>query len=154
MNILLEKSITSTLDDRSNKAIIEWWEQKRIFYNSVFVTVAFGVITLAISFDVMSLMDTTNVLRHVLILAFSANIFYTLGWIIEIGCSEFITNRGVLQKTGPIFFIAGIVSSLCFSLAIDAALFITFIAGNKILLKDLNQLSTCRQPARYDQTDQ
>jgi hypothetical protein len=65
-------------------------------------------------------------LPPILIFAFSANLFFTLGWIVEIVCSRYISEKQFLQKTGPILLIAGISLSVLFTISIDIALLIAF----------------------------
>jgi hypothetical protein len=131
MNTIFKKVFTVEPNHRSNKEIIRWWERRRMFYNAIMLAAGFVTIILAISLGEISFRDTINVLPPVLIFAFSANLFYTLGWMLEIVCSKFISEKEILQKAGPLLFIAGISLSVFFTIAIDIALLITFFFGSK-----------------------
>jgi len=126
MNTLLKKFLTAEPEHRSNKEIIRWWETRRTVYNAIMLVAGLITIILAVSLGEISLPDTINALPPVLIFAISANLFYTLGWIVEITCARFISNKEVLQKTGPVLFIAGLSLSVLFTVAIDIALLVTF----------------------------
>jgi hypothetical protein len=45
----------------------------------------------------------------------------------EIGFHKFIAQKEMLQKAGPVLFIAGISLSVLFTFAIDIALLISFL---------------------------
>src|SRR5678809_878140 len=114
--------LTTSSNDRSNKEIIYWWEQRRIFYNAVMLAAGCLTILLALLLHEIKVTELFNVLPPILIFAFSANLFYTLGWITEIACHKFISQQEAVQKTGPVLFIAGICISVLFTLAIDVAI--------------------------------
>ena len=126
MNTLLKKILTAEPEHRSNKEIIRWWERRRTVYNAIMLVAGLITIILAISLGEISIPETINVIPPVLIFAISANLFYTLGWILEITCTKFISNKDILQKTGPVLFIAGISLSVLITVAIDVALLVTF----------------------------
>ena len=126
MNTLLKKIFTAESEHRSNREIIRWWERRRAFYNVIMLVAGLITIILAVSLGEISIPDTINVTPPVLIFAISANLFYTLGWILEITCTKFISNKEILQKTGPVLFIAGTSLSILFTVAIDIALLVTF----------------------------
>jgi hypothetical protein len=126
MNMLLKNIFTAAPIHNSNKDIIRWWERRRIFYNGVMLVAGVVTIMLAILLHEISFADTINTLPPILIFAFSANLFFTLGWIMEIVCSRFISEKELLQKTGPILLIAGTSLSVLFTIAIDIALLIAF----------------------------
>ena len=98
MNVLLKNVFTAASDHRSNKEIIRWWEQRRIFYNGVMLVAGLITIMLAVVLHEISIRDTINALPPVLIFAFSANLFFTLGWIMEIVCNRFMSEKQFLQK--------------------------------------------------------
>jgi hypothetical protein len=126
MNTLLKKIFTAESEHRSNREIIRWWERRRAFYNLIMLVAGLITIILAVSLGEISIPDTINVTPPVLIFAISANLFYTLGWILEITCTKFISNKEILQKMGPVLFIAGTILSILFTVAIDIALLVTF----------------------------
>lgn len=127
MNALLKNVFAVTPGNRSNKEIIRWWEQRRAFYNAVMLAAGFVTIMLAIAFGEISFTDTINVLPPVLVVAFSSNLFFTLGWIVEIVCNKFISEEKFLHKAGPVLLIAGISISVFFTIVIDSMLLITFL---------------------------
>jgi hypothetical protein len=126
MNALLKNILSASTHHKSNKEIIRWWEQRRIFYNAVMLMAGFVTIILAVSLGEIAFTELVNVLPPVLIFAFSANLFYTLGWITEIVCRKFIPEKEFVQKAGPVLFIAGISLSVFFTFAIDIAIVIAF----------------------------
>ena len=126
MTALLKGVLTTSSNHRSNKEIIYWWEQRRIFYNAVMLAAGCLTILLALLLHEIKVTELFNVLPPILIFAFSANLFYTLGWITEIACHKFISQQEAVQKTGPVLFIAGICISVLFTLAIDVAIVIAF----------------------------
>ena len=126
MNTLLNHILTSS-PNRSNKEIIRWWEQRRIFYNAVMLVAGSITILLALLFKEIIFSDLINVLPPILIVAFSANLFYTLGWVVEIACYKFIPDKKTFKKAGPVLFIAGIFLSVFFTVAIDIAIMISFL---------------------------
>ena len=92
-----------------------------------------GLITvmLAILLHEITFADTINTLPPILIFAFSANLFFTLGWIVEIVCSRYVSEKQFLEKAGPILLIAGTSLSILFTIAIDIALLIAFFFQNR-----------------------
>jgi hypothetical protein len=126
MTALLRGMLTTSSNHRSNKEIIYWWEQRRIFYNAVMLAAGCLTILLALLLNEIVFTDLINTLPPVLIFAFSANLFYTLGWITEIVCHKFISQEEVVHKAGPVLFIAGMCISVLFTFAIDVALLIAF----------------------------
>jgi len=83
-------------------------------------------IILAVSLREILVTDLMNALPPILIFALSANLFYTLGWLTEIVCRKFISNKELIQKAGPVLFIAGLSLSVLFAFAIDIALVVEF----------------------------
>jgi hypothetical protein len=130
MNALLKQVLTASSDHKSNKEIIRWWERRRIFYNTVMLAAGCVTIMLALLLREIIFTDLINALPPVLIFALSANLFYTLGWVVEIVCRKFITEKEVVQKAGPVLFIAGLSLSVLFTFAIDIALLISFFFGS------------------------
>src|SRR6478672_12970493 len=125
INALLKSVFTASLDHKSNKEIIRWWERRRIFYNTVMLAAGCSTILLALLLREIIFTDLINVLPPVLIFALSANLFYTLGSVVEIVCYKFIAEKEVVQKAGPVLFIAGLSLSILFTFAIDIALVIS-----------------------------
>jgi hypothetical protein len=130
MTALLKNIFTTAPNHKSNKDVIRWWEQRRIFYNAVMLVAGLITIMLAILLNEIAFADLVNALPPVLIFALSANLFYTLGWMIEIFCRKLIPEKDFVQKAGPILFIAGISLSVFFTFAIDIAILIAFLFGN------------------------
>jgi len=126
MNALLKSVLTAASNDKSNKEIIHWWEQRRILYNIVMFAAGSATILLALLLGEIAFTDLVNAFPPVLIVALSANLFYTLGWIMEIVCRKFIREKEVVQKAGPILFIAGVSLSVLFTFAVDIALLTSF----------------------------
>ena len=126
MNVLLKSVFTVDPHKKSNKEIICWWEQRRMLYNIVMFAAGSATILLALLLREIVFTDLINVFPPVLIVALSANLFYTLGWIMEIACRKFISEEEVVQKAGPVLFIAGISLSVLFTFAVDIALLISF----------------------------
>ena|SRR5207249_3375974 len=126
MNALLKNIFTAQPDHKSNKEIIRGWEQRRIVYNAVMLIAGIVTIMLALLLREIDFTDLINVLPPVLIFAFSANVFYTLGWITEIVCRKFMSEKEFVQKAGSVLFIAGIILSVFFTLAIDIAIVVAF----------------------------
>ena len=131
MNAYLKNIFTATPASRSNREIIRWWEQRRVFYNAVMLVAGFITIVLAVSLKEIRFADLLNALPPVLIFALSANLFYTLGWITEIVCNRLLSEKEFVQKAGPVLFIGGIVLSVFFSFAVDIAVIITFFFGTQ-----------------------
>lgn len=126
MTALLKNIFTVAPDHKSNKEIIHWWEQRRLFYNIVMLAAGLVTISLAVLLGEITYVDLIKVLPPVLFVAFSANLFYTMGWIVEIACHKFIAEKVFIHKAGPVLLISGISLSLCFTIAIDIALLIAF----------------------------
>jgi hypothetical protein len=126
MTTLLKNIFTASPDNRSNKEIIRWWEQRRIYYNAVMLAAGCLSVVLALLLREIIFTDLINVLPPVLIVAISANLFYTLGWVVEIVCHKFISEKEVTQKAGPVLFVAGLSLSVLFTFAIDIALLVAF----------------------------
>ena len=131
MNTLLKNVFTVSPVHISNKEIIRWWERKRIFYNIVMLAAGSITIILALLLHEIIFTDLINALPPVLIFALSVNLFYTLGWVVEIVCCKFIPQKEVVQKAGPVLFIAGISLSVLFTFAVDIALLISFFFDNQ-----------------------
>jgi hypothetical protein len=131
MNTFLKNIFTASPNHKSNKGVILWWEQRRLFYNAVMFVAGFATVIFAILLGEIAFTDLINVLPPVLIFAISANLFYTLGWMIEIGCRKFIPEREFVQKAGPVLFVAGIGLSVFLTFAIDIAILVAFIFGSQ-----------------------
>ena len=130
MIAILKNVLAALPENRSNKEIIRWWEQRRIFYNLVMFVAGCCTILFALLLKEIVFNDLFNVLPPVLIFALSANLFYTLGWVVEIACKKFMQDKEIVQKAGPVLFIAGISFSILFTIAIDIALLVAFFFGN------------------------
>jgi hypothetical protein len=130
MNALLKNVFTVPSNHTSNKEIIRWWERRRIFYNTMMLAAGSVTIMLALFLHEIIFSDLINTLPPILIVALSANLFYTSGWVVEIVCCKFIPENEMLQKAGPVLFIAGISLSVLFTFAIDIALLISFLFDN------------------------
>ena len=85
---------------------------------------------LAIFLKEISFSELANVFPPVLIFAFSANLFYTLGWIIEIVGRRMIPEKEFVKKAAPVLFISGLCLSIFVTVAIDIAMVIAFFFGN------------------------
>jgi hypothetical protein len=131
MNAILKNFFAAAPNHRSNKEVIGWWERRRIFYNAVMLAAGCVTIMLALSLGEIAPIELINVLPPVLIFALSANLFYTLGWMVEIACRKFIPDKEFVQKAGPVLFIAGIGLSVFFTFAIDIALLVAFFFGSQ-----------------------
>jgi hypothetical protein len=131
MNAILKNFFAVAPNHKSNKEVIRWWERRRIFYNAVMLAAGCVTIILAVSLGEISFTDITNALPPILIVALSANLFYTLGWMVEIACRKFIPEKEFVQKAGPVLFIAGISLSVFFTFAIDIAILISFFFGSQ-----------------------
>ena len=126
MNAILKDLLAAPSNHHSNHDIIRWWEQRRVYYNIVMLAAGALTIALAVSLGEILITDVVNALPPIIIVALSANLFYTLGWVVEIACRKFITETELVQKAGPVLFIAGIVLSVLFTFAIDIALLVSF----------------------------
>ena len=102
----------------SLRTVIVWWEKRRLIYNvfvlstAVIVLIIFYVAT-ALSGELEAGEDAVEPLAVTaaisLLLVFS-NVFYTLGWLIEISVRAFSGSR--FRRLGPCLFAAGLVLSL------------------------------------------
>jgi len=128
--MIIESIAGAATNHTSNKEIIRWWESRRIFYNAVMLAAGCVTIILALLLNEIIFTDLINVIPPILIFALSANIFYTLGWIMEIICRKFISDKTLLQKAGPVLFIGGIIISVLLTFAIDIALLVSYFFGN------------------------
>jgi len=126
MNALLRDLFAAAPNHTSNREVIIWWERRRVFYNTVMLAAGLFTIILALVLNEIIFTDLVNTLPPILIFALSANLFYTLGWVMEIVCRKFIPQKELVQKAGPVFFIAGISISVLFTFAIDVALLVAF----------------------------
>jgi len=129
MNALLKNVLTASPNHTSSKEAIRWWEQRRIYYNMIMFAAGTVTIILALLLHEIIFTDLINALPPVLIFALSANLFYTLGWVVEIACRKFVPQKELVQKAGPVLFIAGISLSILFTFAIDIALLVSFFFG-------------------------
>ena len=129
MNALLKNIFIADHSDTSNADIIRWWESRRIFYNTIMLAAGCITILIALLLNEIIFTDLINTIPPILFFALSANLFYTLGWIMEIICRKFISDKTLLQKAGPVLFIGGIIVSVLFTFAIDIALMISFFFG-------------------------
>jgi hypothetical protein len=130
MNALLKNIFTASYARSTNKEIILWWESRRIFYNLIMLIAGSFTVLLALILNEIVFIDLVNVIPPILIFALCANLFYTLGWIIEIVCCKLIPEKKLLQNAGTILFIGGIIISVLFTFAIDIALLVSFFFGN------------------------
>jgi len=91
-----------------------------------------GLVTMALALllNEISFSELSNVLPPVLIFAFSANLFYSLGWIIDIVGRRRMPDKEFVKKAAPVLFISGLCLSVFITLAIDIAMVIAFFFGN------------------------
>jgi hypothetical protein len=130
MIAILKNVLTALPENRSNKEIIRWWEQRRVFYNVVMLVAGCCTILLALILKEIVANDLFNVIPPVLVFALSANLFYTLGWVVEIACKKYMQDKEIIQRAGPVLFIAGVSFSILFTIAIDIAILVAFFFGN------------------------
>jgi hypothetical protein len=130
MNVFLQNIFTGSHDYLSNKEIIRWWERRRVFYNAVMFVAGLVTMMLALLLREISFSELVNVLPPVLIFGFSANLFYTLGWITEIVARRMIPEKEFVKRAGPLLFISGLCLSVFLTVAIDIAMVIAFFFGN------------------------
>lgn len=130
MNALLKSIFTASYARSTNKEIIIWWERRRAFYNLVVLIAGSFTVLFALVLNEIAFADLVNVIPPILIFALCANLFYTLGWIIEIVCYKLISEKKLMQNAGTILFTGGVVISVLFTFAIDIALLVSFFFGN------------------------
>ena len=125
MNYTLKNFLAGPVHN-SDKEIILWWERRRVLYNAVMLIAGCITILLAVSLHEIAFADVVNTLQPVLIVAASANIFYTLGWIIEIIYHKLNKGKETIYNVSTILFVSGIILSVFFTIAIDIAILIAF----------------------------
>lgn len=130
MNYAFKNLLTASPMHNSNKEIIVWWEKRRALYNLIMLVAGCITILLAVSLNEIAFTDLINVLPPILIVAASANIFYTLGWIIEIIYRRLNNGKETIYNVSSILFIGGIILSVFFTLAIDTAILVAFFFGS------------------------
>jgi len=112
--------------DRSRSQIISWWERRRILYNVALIIAGSFTLLIGYVFGHMTFDNPNEFLPPILLFAISANLFYTLGWVVEIASNKLITQREITQQAGPILFIAGTCFSLFITFVIDIAILFSY----------------------------
>lgn len=117
-------------NDRSRNQIILWWEKRRIVYNAVMLVA--GSLSLLIGFLIGQLTfdPPGNFLLPIFMIALAANLFYTLGWLVEIISGNLIKGTELIQKVGPLLFIGGTCFSLFVTFLIDIVLIVARFFGS------------------------
>lgn len=104
---------------------LKWWEKKRILYNLII-----GITGLFILF-------ATNLPHQGVFFLFplaflyglGANLFYTFGWIIEVGLRKLLGQDDRLKKIGPILLFLGTILSLMLNLLCGILVIIFWVAS-------------------------
>lgn len=100
------KPLTDNDTDSSLLSAFAWWEKKRLVYNMVLFVI--GIIPV-LSFDSIDLFDLIGILLYGLL----ANVFYCLGFFIEISFKlYFKSDKYFNSKREPLFW-AGLIFSVC-----------------------------------------
>jgi hypothetical protein len=118
-NISVPKKVWRWLVSRSEKEcksaeIILWWEKRRIIYN--LIVGIMGIISLILFLTYMlksghwkPVVESVEPLALVLAFVQIINLFYTLGWIVELILWVISVRR---LKIGPLLFITGTSASI------------------------------------------
>jgi hypothetical protein len=111
---------------RSRNQIILWWERRRVLYNVLLLIAGGLTLLIGCTLGHMTFENPSEFLPPILLFVISANLFYTLGWVVEIASNKFITQRELTQQVGPILFIAGTCFSLFITFIIDIAILFSY----------------------------
>jgi len=91
---------------------LKWWEKRRFVYNLII-----GVTGLFILFATnLSHEGVVFILPLTLLYGLCANIFYTFGWLTEIGLQKLLGQDEKIKKIGPILLLHGTIFSLMLNL--------------------------------------
>ena len=116
-----EKDLFSEKEDKSLLAAFGWWEKKRIYYN--IAVGAAGIIVLAFdqSFNPPYLIG-------IIIYGIVANLFYSLGFLIETGLKYYSKSEIDFSSRRNTLFWAGLIFSVLLILGLGL-LFLLTIPG-------------------------
>ncbi len=103
--------------DKSLLAAFAWWEKKRVLYN-IIVGVA-GIIVLLL-LPYFSILDLLGVIIYGVIV----NLFYSLGFLIEVAARHYFKSDIDFTEKRETFFGAGLIFSVLVTLGIGFLIFL------------------------------
>ncbi len=101
-----EKDIFETPDNKSLLSAFAWWEKKRIIYNAVIG--ASGIYVLFSGGWELTIID----LIGIIIYGTMANLFFCLGFLIEVGAKHYFKSEIDFSKKRDALFWAGLIFSV------------------------------------------
>lgn len=117
---------------RSPLRVIQWWESRRPAYNLMVGATGVGTVIYA---NALSLLVRGEWFgppwQLVVVYGVAANVFYTLGWVIENGVERWLGRP--VYGLGPALFRHGLVFSL--GLTLFPAAIVTFMAIGGLLFR-------------------
>jgi hypothetical protein len=117
---------------RSPLRVVHWWESRRPAYNLAVGATGVGTLVYANALSLLARGDWLGVpWQPIVAYAVAANVFYTLGWVVENGVERWL-NRPV-YGLGPALFRHGLVFSV--GLTIFPAALVTFMAIGGLLFR-------------------
>ncbi|MEI2737588.1 MAG: hypothetical protein V9F01_02245 [Chitinophagaceae bacterium] len=105
-----EKDIFETRENKSLLSAFAWWEKKRIIYNAV--VGASGIYILFSEGLELTIIDFIGIIVYGTV----ANIFYCLGFLIEVGAKHYFKSEKDFSKSRNALFWAGLVFSVLITL--------------------------------------
>ncbi len=117
MSDLLDIDEGEVLNEKTGSAVlvlIKWWERKRITYNLLVGISGAAVFLLPIFAEDLRIFIPLGIMAA--IYAFFANVFYTLGWILEVLLVVYFKKINGIGQYKYILFLIGTIFSMLLSL--------------------------------------
>lgn len=102
----------SSIDNNilSAKGVIIWWEKKRILYTAILIFTSTYFIFDYRHHPLHQILGLRSILYDTLILIVILNLFYTLGWIVEISIVKLFKTKYNISFRWTLFILGSLIS--------------------------------------------
>jgi hypothetical protein len=99
------KDLFTDETDKSLLTAFAWWEKKRVIYNMIMLITGLIIMLYFGDFDLLSLIG-------IILYGLIANIFYCLGFFIELAARHYFKSEKDFKQTRELIFWAGLIFSI------------------------------------------
>lgn len=110
-----QQDLFSDKEDKSLLSAFAWWEKRRLAYN--LIVGATGVICVFI-LSLIPFLELINLIG-IIIYGIIANMFYSLGFVIEIGAKYYFRSKMDFTEKRKILFVIGLVLSVLVTIGLS-----------------------------------
>lgn len=96
--------------------IVNWWEKKRLIYNIIIIVLE--LIMLSMYWEIVEAYSTAHAILGSIVYTIGANVFFSIGWGIEILSLYYFKTTDFLEKTRVLFLVLGIIVSIILTIGV------------------------------------